>query len=83
MGIKRIAQDIARDVSALGEDKRWQNDAVHALREAGEMYLVNLFADAQLECNRCRQDVSPSFRTTCASCAASAERSLLLRTSQR
>ena len=48
-GIKRLFYEIARQVSPISQDKRLQNDAVHALREAMEMYAVELFQDAQLE----------------------------------
>jgi len=60
-GCKRIFSDIARDVSALGQDKRLQNGAVHALREAFEMYMVELFQESQLEAFHAgRQTVYPN-----------------------
>ena len=48
-GVRRIFYDIARECSTIGEVNRISNDATHALREAMEMYAVELFQDAQLE----------------------------------
>ena len=45
----RLVREIAQTyVVDDGEEKRWQVDAIEALQEAAEDYLVHLFEDANL-----------------------------------
>jgi histone H3/H4 len=44
----RLCRDIANTLALPGTTFHWEREAFHALQEASEAYLVQLFADAQL-----------------------------------
>ena len=45
---QRLVREVAGDVNARAKDYRWQADAIMALQEASEAFLVRLFSDANL-----------------------------------
>lgn len=44
----RVVREIAVNFSADGEPMRWQSQAIQALQEAAEAYIVHLFEDTNL-----------------------------------
>ena len=44
----RLVREICLDVCTNGADIRWQSNAIMALQEASEHYLVRLFEDTNL-----------------------------------
>ncbi|KAI0480791.1 histone-fold-containing protein [Xylariaceae sp. FL0804] len=44
----RLVREIALDMRPAGEDFRWQSQAIMALQEAAEAFLVHLFEDTNL-----------------------------------
>ena len=51
-GFQRLVREVANDIAAgtrFPEGPRWQSQAVVALQEAAEAYLVHLFEDSNLE----------------------------------
>ncbi len=45
---QRLAREVSNEITAVGDDKRWQSAAVIALQEAAEAYLVHLYEDTNL-----------------------------------
>ncbi|KAH7418797.1 histone H3 variant CENP-A [Cadophora sp. MPI-SDFR-AT-0126] len=43
-----VVREIAKDFRPDGMEFRWQSDAIKALQEAGEAFLVHLFEDTNL-----------------------------------
>ncbi|KAH8683073.1 histone-fold-containing protein [Tricladium varicosporioides] len=44
----RLVREIAINLRPVGEDMRWQSQAIMALQEAAEAFLVHLFEDTNL-----------------------------------
>ena len=52
VGVVALVREVANDIAAgtrFPEGPRWQSQAVVALQEAAEAYLVHLFEDSNLE----------------------------------
>ena len=45
---QRLAREVCNEITAVGDDKRWQQSAVIALQEAAEAYLIHLYEDTNL-----------------------------------
>ncbi|PSN59810.1 histone-fold-containing protein [Corynespora cassiicola Philippines] len=45
---QRLVREIAQQMTADGDSMRWQSQAIFALQEATEAFMVNLFHDANL-----------------------------------
>ena len=46
--VREVAQRVNQDVNPGSDEKRWQSDAIMALQEASEAYMVGTFEDAGL-----------------------------------